>query len=68
MLTGSPEVVLDGEGTAGLGVLSPVWVTDEMLCLEKGKRSPVCLAVKASAGNRFISDVCTLVTLLLPWL
>lgn len=39
MLTGSPEVVLDGEGTAGLGVLSPVWVTDEMLCLEKGEIS-----------------------------
>lgn len=56
--------MLGWEDTAGLGILSPVWIIDEMLCLETGQRSPICLVIKASAGNRCIGDIGTLMFLL----
>lgn len=58
--------MLGWEGTAGLGILSPIWIIDEMRCLETGKRSPICVVIKASAGNRFIGDVWAPVVLLYP--
>lgn len=55
--------MLGWEGTAGLGILSPAWIIDEMLCLETGERSPICSVIKASAGNKFIGDACAWVVL-----